>query len=135
MSLTVGSIVEGKVTGMTNFGAFVELPGGKNGLVHISEVSHEYVEKVSDHLKKDQEVKVKVLSMSDDGKIGLSIKQTIPAPVKSAPVKKAPAPVFEKPRARDEALTFEDKLNRYLKDSNERIVEVNTREKRRKRPR
>jgi Predicted RNA binding protein (contains ribosomal protein S1 domain) len=57
MPLSVGEIVEGTVTGITNFGAFVELPDGKSGLVHISEVSHEYVEKVSDYLKKTKRSK------------------------------------------------------------------------------
>jgi len=78
MPLSVGEIVEGTVTGITNFGAFVELPDGKSGLVHISEVSHEYVEKVSDYLKKDQKVRVKILSISNDGKISLSIRQAKP---------------------------------------------------------
>ena len=73
MPLSVGEVVDGTVTGITNFGAFIQLPEGKSGLVHISEISQDYVEKVSDCLKKDQKVKVKVLSISPDGKISLSI--------------------------------------------------------------
>ncbi len=75
MQLEVGAIVDGKVTGITNFGAFVELPEGKTGLVHISEVASTFVKEVKDYLKEGQEVKVKVLSITDGGKIGLSIKQ------------------------------------------------------------
>lgn len=80
MRLEVGSIVEAKVTGITNFGAFVELPDGKKGMVHISEVAPKYVEKISDHLSIGQQVKVKVLSVSDDGKISLSIKKAMETP-------------------------------------------------------
>ncbi len=52
MPITVGKVVEGTVTGITNFGAFIQLPGGDSGLVHISEISDDYVEKVTDYLKK-----------------------------------------------------------------------------------
>ncbi|HHY53458.1 MAG TPA: S1 RNA-binding domain-containing protein [Clostridiales bacterium] len=75
MQLEVGAIVEGKVTGITNFGAFVELPGGKTGMVHISEVSNSYVKEISDHLSENQMVRVKILKISPDGKISLSIKK------------------------------------------------------------
>ena len=77
MRLEVGSIVEAKVTGITNFGAFVELPEGKKGMVHISEVAPTYVEKIADHLTVGQQVKVKVLSIGEDGKISLSIKKAM----------------------------------------------------------
>ena len=80
MSLEVGAIVEGEVTGITNFGAFVQLPEGKVGLIHISEVSNVYVKDVHDFLKEHDKVKVKVLSVDDRGKIGLSIKQLTPPP-------------------------------------------------------
>lgn len=74
MSLEVGHIVEGKVTGITNFGAFVELGDGQTGLVHISEVADAYVEDIRDFLKEQDIVKVKVINIRD-GKIGLSIRQ------------------------------------------------------------
>lgn len=74
----VGSIVEGKVTGITKFGAFVELPGGSVGMVHISEISQTYVNDISEHLKEQQMVKVKILNIGDDGKISLSIKKALP---------------------------------------------------------
>ena len=75
MALEIGSIVEGKVTGIMNFGAFVALPGGKSGLVHISEITTAFVKDVHDHLQQGQIVKVKILSIADDGKINLSIKR------------------------------------------------------------
>lgn len=75
MQLEVGAIIEGKVTGFTSFGAFVDLGDGKKGMVHISEVSTQYVEKIEDHLEVGQTVKVKIISMGDDGKISLSIRK------------------------------------------------------------
>ena len=75
MSIEVGSIVEGKVTGIAKFGAFVDLGGGQNGLVHISEISDKYVEDIHKEVDKGQTVKVKVLSIADDGKIALSIRK------------------------------------------------------------
>src|SRR5690606_3036325 len=78
MPITVGKVVEGTVTGITDFGAFVQLPGGKSGLVHISEISDDYVKRVADYLRKDQKVKVKILSISQDGKVSLSIRQAKP---------------------------------------------------------
>lgn len=74
MTLKAGSIIEGKVVNITNFGAFVEVEG-KTGLVHISEVSDVFVKNVRDHLKEDDVVKVKVISVDDNGKMSLSIKQ------------------------------------------------------------
>lgn len=76
MTIEVGSVMEGTVTGITKFGAFVELPDKKVGLVHISEVANEYVKDVNDFLKVRDKVNVKVLSVDDKGKIALSIKQT-----------------------------------------------------------
>jgi len=80
MSIEVGSKVQGKVTGITNFGAFVELPNGKTGLVHISEVADSYVKDINDVLTVGQEITVKVLSVENDGKIGLSIKKAVDRP-------------------------------------------------------
>ena len=75
MALSVGEVVKGKVTGITNFGAFVETEDGSRGMVHISEVSRSYVEDIKSVLKIGQTVSMKVISVSDDGKIALSIKQ------------------------------------------------------------
>ena len=83
MPVQVGAIVEGTVSGITNFGAFIDLEKGKTGLVHISEVADEYVKDIHDYLKNRQKVKVKVLSVESDGKISLSIKQASPPKKKS----------------------------------------------------
>jgi S1 RNA binding domain protein len=152
MAIEVGAKLEGKVTGITHFGAFVDLSGGVTGLVHISEIADNYVKDVKDHLKIDDVVKVKVINVDKDGKIGLSIKQAIdrpegqPAPQPrerhsgggggsaggmgggerfnrgggggggGRPFNKQSSgrPAYGKP-------SFEDKMSRFLKDSEERI--------------
>lgn len=120
MSIEIGSVVEGVVTGITNFGAFIELPGGKVGLVHISEVADVYVRDVKDFLKEQDTVKVKVLSVDERGKIGLSIKQ-LTAP--SAAPRRPYASDNRRPN-RFNSLSFEDKLNKFLKDSDERQTDL-----------
>ncbi len=125
MPVSVGKVVEGTVTGITNFGAFVQLPEGKSGLVHISEISHDYVEKVDDYLKKGEKVKVKVLSITNDNKISLSIRQAKP---------KTSQPIEIEWNKQDEIqknMSFEDKLNQFLKDSNEKMDQLKTRDSRR----
>ncbi len=83
MAVEVGNILEGKVTGITDFGAFVDLPDGKSGMVHISEVAPTYVNKITDHLSEGQTVKVKVLNIAENGKISLSIKKAMDNPNKN----------------------------------------------------
>lgn len=80
MQPEIGKIYDGKVTGITNFGAFVELVPGVTGMVHISEVANTFVSEIKDHLTVGQEVKVKVLALTEDGKISLSIKKAAPPP-------------------------------------------------------
>lgn len=84
MEFGVGSIVEGKVTGITKFGAFVALPDGKSGLVHISEIAYSYVNEVSDFLQEGQQVKVKVIGIDESNRINLSIKKTMDPPSRPA---------------------------------------------------
>lgn len=155
MSLEVGAIVEGEVTGITNFGAFVQLPEGKVGLIHISEVSNVYVKDVHDFLKEHDKVKVKVLSVDDSGKIGLSIKQLTPPPANPQPRPQRPQndnrerrnnngmrpqgdnrerrggmrPQSARPMP---PVSFEDKLSKFLKDSDDRMLDLkrNTESKR-----
>ena len=138
MSLEVGAIVEGEVSGITNFGAFVQLPEGKIGLIHISEVSNVYVKDVHDFLREHDKVKVKVLSIDERGKIGLSIKQLTPPP---APQPKPQRPQVENRERRGPrpqvakvapVLSFEDKLSKFLKDSDDRMLDLkrNTESKR-----
>lgn len=82
MTVEVGTKVSGKVSGITNFGAFIDLGDHQTGLVHISEVSNTYVKDIHDVLNVGDEVQVKVLKVGDDGKISLSIKQAMPKPDK-----------------------------------------------------
>lgn len=138
MALQVGDIVEGKVTGIKPFGAFVALPEGKNGLVHISEVSYEFVQDLSTVLSEGQTVSVKVLTIAPDGKIALSIKRTQPAPERGARAqggsRSAQAPrqkreekprVWQpKPAAPQGDMSFEDMMARYKTRSEEKIADL-----------
>ena len=131
MSLEVGAIVEGEVSGITNFGAFVQLPEGKVGLIHISEVSNVYVKDGHEFLKEHDKVKVKVLSIDARGKIGLSIKQAMPP---APPQPKPQRPQNENRERRGgmrpqnarsmQPLSFEDKLSKFLKDSDDRMFDL-----------
>lgn len=78
MQLEVGGIYEGKVTGITKFGAFVSFEGGQTGMVHISEVAPTFVTEIRDFVTEGQTVKVKVLSINEEGKISLSMKKALP---------------------------------------------------------
>ncbi|MFZ3578353.1 S1 domain-containing RNA-binding protein [Virgibacillus sp. DJP39] len=113
MAIEIGSKVEGKVTGITNFGAFVELPGGSTGLVHISEVADSYVKDVNDHLKVGDLIEVKVIS-EKEGKIALSIKQTVDRPQRQTRNKDNRSKGNFKPKE-----NFEDKISNFLKSSEE----------------
>lgn len=113
MSIEVGKVVEGVVTGITKFGAFVDLPGKVRGLVHISEVSSDYVRDVNDFLKINDRVKVKVLSVDGKGKVGLSIRQAIETNKHVKKQSKVAA-----------SATFEDKLSKFLKESDERQQQI-----------
>lgn len=104
MPVEVGQIVEGKVTGITKFGAFVELSEGITGLVHISEVADGFVKDVRDYLNYNDVVRVKVIAISEDGKVSLSIRKTKET---------------NRPR-RTNAMSFEEKLAKFLKESEER---------------
>jgi S1 RNA binding domain protein len=121
--IEVGSVVDGVVTGITHFGAFVQLPGGKTGLVHISEVADQYVRDIKDLYKENDAVKVKILSYDGRQKIGLSIRQAQPGA--SATRRMPPRPGGggggRPPRGR---MTFEDKLARFMKESDERIADL-----------
>lgn len=134
MAIEIGAVVEGEVTGITNFGAFLQLPGGKVGLIHISEVSNVYVKDIHDFLKEHQKVRAKVLSIDDRGKIALSLKQVEEKPETPArPARPKETPVVEKRSLRQVGpLSFEDKLSKFLKDSDDRLLDLrrNTESKR-----
>ena len=132
MELQVGSILEGKVTSITKFGAFVALDNGKSGLVHISEIANTFVNDVHDYLQEGQAVKVLVLS-TENGKVNLSIKRTLPRPERPArsprpsgshpagtsrPVAQArPAARAQQPLPPSGDQSFEDKLKQFLSSS------------------
>ncbi|AZU59863.1 S1 domain-containing RNA-binding protein [Neobacillus mesonae] len=135
MSIEVGSKLQGKVTGITNFGAFVELPDGSTGLVHISEVADNYVKDINDHLKVGDQVEVKVLNVEKDGKIGLSIKKAKDRP--EQPERRhshsqRPRQGKANDRGGNRTETFESKMARFLKDSEDRLSSLkrNTESKR-----
>lgn len=149
MSIEVGAKLEGKVTGITHFGAFVELPAGVTGLVHISEIADNYVKDVNDHLKVEDVVTVKVINVDKDGKIGLSIRKAIDKPEQEMPARSEKrfqgnrdggfrgAGDYRKGgnrggRSSAGGLSFEDKMTRFLKDSEERMSSLrkNTESKR-----
>jgi len=138
MSIEVGSKLQGKVTGITNFGAFVELPEGSTGLVHISEVADNYVKDINDHLKVGDQVEVKVINVEKDGKIGLSIKKAKDRPEQPERERRQHSH-SQRPRqgrsndrnnARPE--NFETKMAKFLKDSEDRLSSLkrNTESKR-----
>jgi len=146
MALEVGAIVEGVVSGITNFGAFITLPGNDVGLVHISEVADAYVKDVKDYLKDQDKVQVKVINIDPKGKIGLSIKQVkvnspdepsvaSPAikrdrppvrtgpPAGGRPVNTAPRGVGFSPPRSVAPESFEDKLSKFIKESDQKQLE------------
>lgn len=127
---TSGEEVQGKVTGITSFGAFVKLPDGTEGLVHISEIAHTYVTSVEQFLKLGQDVVVKVLGKNQKGKYDLSIKQ-VPReknPGIMAPSAPAPRPAFDrggdKKKTGFEPGSFDDMMHTFLKNSDEIQLDV-----------
>ncbi|MGN0983174.1 MAG: S1 RNA-binding domain-containing protein [Candidatus Limivicinus sp.] len=137
MELAVGQVLEGTVTGITKFGAFVSLEGGKSGLVHISEVANTFVNDVHDHVQIGQKVKVKVLSIGEAGKINLSIKRAVEAPRQNQPPRQnnpagyqsAPRPAQQTAPVQGQVAAptgnqdFEDRLKRFMQESDSRIAD------------
>lgn len=123
MQLQVGEILDGKVTGVKKFGAFVLLPSGTTGMVHISEVSNQYIQELSDVLSEGQSVRVKVLSIAPDGKVALSIKQTQEAPPPK-PSRGDPGKVWQPKAPAPSANTFEDMMSRFKSQSEEKISDL-----------
>lgn len=135
MQIEEGAIVSGKVTGLTDFGAFVELEGGKTGMIHISEVASNYVKDIREHVSVGQEVKAKVISVTPDGKISLSIRKLTEQPKEQRPQRP------QKPRgerrapqvwngqksnapAAGEKQSFEDMMARFKQVSDEKMTDL-----------
>ena len=134
MALEVGSIVEGRVTGITKFGAFVALQEGKSGLVHISEIANSFVSDVGEFVQVGQTVKVRVLSITNEGKINLSIKRAVEEPPRSDRPARSSAPIRHpfsagQPIQRVEAdgpsndLAFEERLKKFMQESDSRMAD------------
>lgn len=130
MALQVGEIVEGKVSSVMPFGAFVSLPDNKTGLVHISEVAANFVKDIAEHIKAGDVVKVKVIKIDEDGKISLSIKKAEPPRENKKPKRQKEEPRtngyvrpieidWSKPQSSE--MSFEDKLNKFKQDSDEKM--------------
>lgn len=128
MSIEVGTKLEGKVTGITHFGAFVELPEGVTGLVHISEIADNYVKDVNEFLKINDTVKVKVINVEKDGKIGLSIKQAQDRPAnESKPSHHRSGAESQRTNRfayRKRGNNFEDIMNKFLRESEDRLTSL-----------
>ena len=132
MAIEVGSILEGKVSGITKFGAFVDLPDGTTGMVHISEVASTYVSEIRDFVKENQVVKVKVLSLGEKGKVSLSMKQAVEQkkPAKRKP-REAAAPVtspgnfeWQPSRRSDGPVSFEDMMSKFKQTSEDKMSDL-----------
>ena len=133
MQLEVGAILDGTVTGITKFGAFVSLPESKSGLVHISEIANAYVTDVNEYLKVGQAVKVRVLAITPDGKINLSIKRAVETPPQQNQEHRAPRQPRSAQQSRANAAhgqvhgptgdaSFEDRLKQFMQESDSRIA-------------
>ena len=130
MELTVGAILEGKVKSITKFGAFISLPENQTGMVHISEITHAYVNDIHDHLTEGQDVKVMVIGL-DNGKINLSIRRIQPAPPRQPADRRGqgerPRSDTRPPRPRSSApaerqpQSFDDMLKQFMADSDSKI--------------
>jgi S1 RNA binding domain protein len=121
MQLEVGAILEGKVTGITKFGAFVELPEGKTGMVHISEVAPTFVKEIKDYVKEGQIVKVKILAITPEGKISLSMKRAEP-PAKRQFSGRPDS--FEWSPRRNDNMSFEDMMNKFKQSSDDKLSDL-----------
>lgn len=117
MAIAKGQVLTGKVTGITKFGAFVELESGETGLVHISEVADAFVKDINDFVSVGDEVKVRVLNVDDNGKIGLSMKQA------KEREKREARETRKKPQR--PSLSFEEQISRFMKESDEKQASIN----------
>ena len=129
MELTVGTIYEGKVKSLTKFGAFVLLPDGATGMVHISEVAYTFVSDIHDYLTEGQDVKVMVIGL-DNGKINLSIKRTLPAPTREQSQRprgsfqqRQSQPNRQQPSAPQQK-SFDDMLKQFMSESDSKMSSI-----------
>lgn len=133
MEAEVGSVVEGKVTGITNFGVFVQFEEQTTGMVHISEVADTYVKDIKDFVKIGDVVKVKILAVTPEGKISLSMKQAQEKPKPNRRERASKKPGFQSPKTADsfefcpkqkENLSFEDMMSQFKQTSDEKMGDL-----------
>ena len=117
MAAEVGSVIEGKVSGITKFGVFVDIGEGVTGMVHISEVARNYVKDIKEYVRMGQEVKVKVITVSPEGKVSLSIKQ-------QRCCTGGGTDSFEFKPCRQEKMSFEDMMSNFKKSSDEKMSDL-----------
>ncbi len=132
MQLDMDTIYEAKVTGLTNFGAFVKLDNGATGMVHISEVAAEYVSDINEHLSEGDKVKVKIIEINEKGKISLSIKKALPQTEKPKPAKPRnqgkPSNKGWKGAPQEESnapMSFEDMMAKFKTQSEDKFSDLN----------
>ncbi|MDD4125208.1 MAG: S1 RNA-binding domain-containing protein [Eubacteriales bacterium] len=114
-------VVKGKITKITNFGAFMAIEGGKSGMIHISEISQSFVKNIHDFLKEGQEIEAAIISEDENGRLALSLKRLIP---KAAPkVTSGPPDDFYSPRKGDDK-SFEAMMTRFKSVSDEKICDL-----------
>lgn len=133
MQLTIGQIVEGKITGITNFGVFADLGEGKSGMVHISEVARTYVNDIKEHVKVGDVLKMKVLNIGEDGKISLSIKRALEPEKSREPRERRERQGFQQSKPdgsytwmpkKSEPQSFEEMMNRFKQTSDEKFSDL-----------
>lgn len=133
MEFKVGDIVEGKITTITSFGVFADIGGGKSGMVHISEVARNYVSDIKEHVKVNDTVKMKILTIGEDGKISLSIKRALPPEKKddtprrerkAAPAKAGIDSTYTWTPKKSEPASFEEMMNRFKQTSDEKFSDL-----------
>ena len=134
MEFKIGDILEGKITTITSFGVFVDIGDGKSGMVHISEIARNYVSDINEHVKVNDTVKVKVLTIGDDGKISLSIKRALPPEKKNddaprrerkkMPEKQPIDSTYTWTPKKNEPASFEEMMNRFKQTSDEKFSDL-----------
>ncbi len=129
MTIEIGQVVEGKITSITSFGAFVALPDSKSGMIHISEVSDTFVKDINEHLKVGQSVFCRVCSVDDKGRIALSLKRverkTEHEPTVKKTVAKSARPIeFDVQEKTNNNDSFEDMMSKFMKNSNDRLSDL-----------
>lgn len=131
MQPEIGKIYNGKVKGITQYGAFIDLEGGGMGMVHISEIANTFVNEIRDHLTENQEVKVKVIGINEAGKVSLSIKKALDNPPPQKPKRQNDGQKRNKPNIYEpkktvpqSEMTFEDMMSHFKQSSEERMCDL-----------